>query len=491
MVAGRLLAERLKAAEREGQIVLAFLRMAETERGDLALRAKAAGCSSLDGTNGEALRAAVAGADVIVDALLGTGTRLPLRGEIVPMLQNVRHTVDALRAGKASALHDVILPLEGDDLLSTHPYIIAVDVPSGMDADTGVLAETPLAADETITFEAAKPGHFLFPAAEVVGHLAIASLNLPPNLPEGSVQRTFVANAAAMGEKLPKRPRSAHKGTFGKVLIIGGSENYIGAPGLAALGAYKVGAGLVTIAAPPAVVNALAAQMLEVTWLPLPNAKEEGRTISDAGASIAYTNLPDYTAALIGPGMGRSFNAYGLFETIFQHAGTNIPPLVIDADGLNILATRDEWWSLLPRRTILTPHPGEMARLAGLDTEQHSGVALVQGRRLALAREKAAQWGCVVALKGAFTVVADPDGEAVIIPFADATLARAGTGDVLAGAIVGLLAQGLSPFEAAYVGAYVHGYAGSLAAEITPSVGVMARDVAERLSTAIERLMSL
>src|SRR5262249_39438984 len=164
-----------------------------------------------------------------------------------------------------------------------------------------------------------------------------------------------------------------------------------------------------------------------------------------------------------------------------------LPPLVVDADGLNLLATMDEWWTRLPARTILTPHPGEMARLAKLEAEgDRKPTGIVQSDRLGLATNSAAKWTCVVVLKGAHTVIADPDGRIAVMPFANAALARAGTGDVLAGAIVGCLAQGLDPFDAAVAAAYIHGYAGELAADfIGTKASVLASDVLAELGDAI------
>lgn len=484
LVAGRIIAEKTGA-----NVAFALARPRDPEQDTPFAKVKAAKLPIIQGEDGEAVRALTAGADVIIDALLGTGAALPLRGVIKTMLDQVRLTLEArkITAHKSAPYTTPTIPAP-PDLDQDTPLVIAVDLPSGMDADTGAIDPSALRADETITFETAKRGHFAFPGAASVGTLHIAPLNLPESLPEWEPLQIGLVDAPLVKALLPERPLDANKGTFGKALIIGGSENYIGAPGLAAMGAYRVGAGLVTVAAPDTAIPALAAQLLEVTWLPLPDGKApDGKSISDAGASLAYTSLPDYSAALIGPGMGRTFNAYGLLETIFHHAGGNLPPLVIDADGLNMLATMEEWWSFLPRRTILTPHPGEMARLTKIKGDEHQSAAhVVQSMRLSLAREKAAEWGCVIVLKGAFTIIAEPTGRVMIQPFADPALARAGTGDVLAGAIVGLLAQGLDPFDAAVAGAYLHGYAGALAGQYLRSrASVLAGEVANFLPAAL------
>jgi NAD(P)H-hydrate epimerase len=478
LVAARLLAQEKNAA------VTAFL---ARPREDANLtRAQAAGVTIVDDL--AALPALVASTDVLLDALLGTGTRLPLRGIIRDVLDQVHA---ALRGRRECHPRSRLLAPARPDVWNARPdspFVVAVDIPSGMDADTGALDDVALYADETVTFEAAKYGQVTFPGAEAVGALYVAPLDLPDPLPERDSISRWLVDAGSVGRLLPARPASANKGTFGKALIVGGSPNYIGAPGLAALGAYRVGAGLVTVAAPEPVVTALAGHILEVTWLPLPEGQPpDSRSISDTGASLAYTQMPGYDAMLIGPGIGRTFNVYGLIETVLRHGEGRIPPLVIDADGLNMLAAMEAWWPRLPDRTILTPHPGEMARLARIKGEgERSAAEMVQARRIALAQEKAALWHCVVVLKGAFTAIADPDGRLAVIPFADAALARAGTGDVLAGIIVGLLAQGLDPFDAAVAGAYIHGYAGRLAAAaLGTRASVLAGDVAAHIHAAL------
>lgn len=492
-----LVAGRLLAAETSATITFFLARPRANEADANFEKVRAAGLAVV--SDMAALPALALEATVIIDALLGTGSRLPVTGEVADTLRIVADVVTRRRqpqrprAGLLTpARPDFGLPYDG------RPLVIAVDLPSGLDADTGALDPVTLHADETVTFEAAKPGLFRFPGALAVGTLFVAPLGLPASLPaRDNVRRTLV-DADMVCQMLPPRPPDANKGTFGKALILGGSANYVGAPGLAALSAYRAGAGLVTVAAPQHVISALAGQMLEVTWLPLPMQPESGAhdtiSITDAGASLAFTQMPDYDAMLIGPGLGRTFNVYGLIETLFQVGKGHIPPLVIDADGLNMLASMEEWWPQLPKRTILTPHPGEMARLAHIKAErmpngERSPVEIVQADRLTLASQKAAQWECVVMLKGAYTVVADPDGRVAVLPFADAALARAGTGDVLAGVTVGLLAQGLDPFDAAVCAAYIHGYAGTLAgAYVGTRASVLAGDVSAIIPSAIAAL---
>jgi len=480
LVAAKLLAGR-------GAVVGVYL--ARPREDALVSEAKAAGVALLEGDY-EALRALIAGADMIIDALLGTGAKLPIRGEIKAVLQQVCIALEARAALTAAANEKWITPTEvAPQSMPDRPLIIAVDVPSGLDSDSGALDELALKADETITFEAAKPGHVLFPGAEAVGVLHVAPLHLPESLPERDSIRRVMADARLVRSLLPKRPLNSNKGTYGKALVFGGSDSYIGAPGLAAMGAYRAGAGLVTVAAPAHIIPILASQIAEATWLPLPipvePAEDKNEAITNAAASIAYTQMPNYNAMLLGPGLGRALNVYALVETLFSYGNGQMPPLVIDADGLNMLATMESWWSHLPRRTILTPHPGEMARLAKTNQSGwRTSTQIVQADRIGIATQKAAEWGCVVVLKGAYTLVADSDGRLAVIPFAEPALARAGTGDVLAGVIVGLLAQGLDPFDAATAGAYIHAYAGRLAAQhLGTRSSVLATDVVATLPT--------
>ena len=410
------------------------------------------------------------------------------------------------------ALEEEAIENAGHPIQLTHPsarpsnrtYVIAVDSPSGLDADTGALDKFALKADETVTFIAAKPGLFAFPGAASVGALTVASAGVPENT-DGlkGVQHT-VADPETVRQLLPARPVDANKGTYGKVLILGGSVNYTGAAGLASRSAYRSGAGLVTVGAPGPTVAALAGHILEVTWLLFP--QDMGVLAADA-APLILKETPNFNALLIGPGWGHEKTTGDLLSRLLDGKSTRstahrmigfsssaveppeesnpdpLPSLVIDADGLNLLAQMDEWWKRLPEGTILTPHPGEMARLAATD------VADVQSRRWEIAEEKAREWNIILVLKGAHTLIAAPDGRVAILPFKTSALATAGTGDVLAGTITGLLAQGLKPYDAALAGAYLHGLAGEQAArKLGSERSVVAGDVVEALADAFRLL---
>jgi NAD(P)H-hydrate epimerase len=365
-----------------------------------------------------------------------------------------------------------------------------VDGPSGLEYDSGALDEVAIPADLTVTFAYPKLGHFRFPGAGALGELVVADIGTDPALAAGVPLE--VVTPAMVRAWLPPRPLDAHKGTFGKALIAAGSVNYTGAAYLAGAAATRAGAGLVTLALPAAIHAAVAARLTEATYLLL---HHELGVIAAEAAPVLAEHMESYAALLLGPGLGqeretRDFverllggmegrRRLGFVETEESPASPSaLPPLVVDADGLNILASMKDWPQRLPPGSILTPHPGEMARLMGCT------VSRVQADRVAVAQSQAAAWGQVIVLKGAHTVVAAPHSKTAIEPFANPGLATAGTGDVLAGTIVALRAQGLGAFEAASAGAYLHGLAGDSARTEIGAAGMTAGDVLAHLPSA-------
>jgi NAD(P)H-hydrate epimerase len=327
--------------------------------------------------------------------------------------------------------------------------LFAVDVPTGLDADTGAVDQHCVAADVTLTLGFSKLGLHIWPGSEYAGEVDVLDIGLDPEL-SGSIPTELMTAAWARAD-LPQRPPVSNKGTFGRVMVVAGSASYTGAAVLACLGALRAGAGLVTLAATAAVRSAVAAHLPEVTYLPL--SEEAGLPGPGAGDEVAR-QIAGYDALLIGPGLGLSPQAQALVRGLLTSPAIAGLAAVIDADALNALARQVGWAEHMTCRAVLTPHPGELARLAGTSIEA------VQAGRLSVARERAAAWGHTVVLKGANTVIARPDGAALVSPFANAVLATAGTGDVLAGTIAGLLAQEVGGFEAAGVGVYLHAAAG-------------------------------
>jgi NAD(P)H-hydrate epimerase len=411
----------------------------------------------------ESLRRGIVRAEVVADALLGTGHSRPLD----PTMGAVLALVEAERARRPEL------------------RVLAVDLPSGLNADTGALDPGAIRADLTVTLACPKVGLLLFPGAGCVGELRVGSIGLPAEMTyQGSAK---LLDDALVRGLLPPRPLDANKGTFGKVLVVAGSPLYVGAAYLATAAAARVGAGLVTLATTPERAPFYAMLLPEATYALLP----EGAT-PEARAEAVLAELPGRQAAIIGPGLGHEAETAEflrrLLAGIREMAEGERPRLVVDADGLNLLAREERWWELLPPRTVLTPHPGEMARLRG-------GAAVSGGGadRLAVAREAARAWGQVVVLKGACTLIAAPEGTVGSLRVnwpPNPALASAGTGDVLAGTIGGLLAKGVAPFDAASAGVYLHsraglrvrarlGEAGALAGDLLPELPVALRAVRE------------
>lgn len=430
---------------------------------------------------------------VVVDALLGTGASGALRGDLARLLGTLRDTLILIKPARPP-LEQLAWPAGAAD---RRPFVVAVDLPTGLNADTGEVDPLTPRADLTVTFGFPKLGLFQFPGAALAGILMVAAIGIPDSLAADIPLE--VADQVMVKPLLPERSPDAHKGTFGKVMVVGGSINYTGAPYMGAMGAARVGAGLVTLAVPQPLYPMLASKAVETTFLLLPS---DMGSLTPAALKILGQAFEGYKALLLGPGLGREKTtvefvrqllglrpagrraALGFLarETVEEAKPYEIPAAVVDADALNALADTPDWSAKTEARLILTPHPGELARLRGMETQQ------VEADRLAAATDAAAEWGQIVVLKGAYTVVAAPDGHTTMLPFANPALASAGTGDVLAGAIAGFLAQGLAPESAAVLGAYVHGLAGELARDRVGEAGVLATDLLPLLPLAIDRI---
>ena len=389
----------------QGWTARAYLVKRKVKGDELVQRLTEMGGEILEAAKDEdwtALNEAIAEAHVLVDGLLGTGVKLPLKADIIGVL-----------AAAAAAL----------DEAEESPFIVAVDCPSGVDCDNGEAAPEALPADLTVTMGAVKDGMLKFPAHDLMGELVVVDIGLQDDLKGWASIKRQVAEEDMVAEILPERPPEAHKGTFGTVLIAAGSVNYTGAAYLAGVAAYRSGAGLVTMAVPAPLHNVLAGSFPEATWLLLPH---EMGVISAAAAEVLSRNMERATALLIGPGVGmedttRDFIAAlldGKSASRKQHGSIGfvhepklrtekergvLPPLVLDADGLKLLAKLADWPKKLPALTILTPHPGEMSVLTGLSVDD------IQADREGIAARFAKEWGQIVVLKGAFTVIAGPD----------------------------------------------------------------------------------
>lgn len=388
---------------------------------------------------------------IIVDALLGTGFNGELRERERALVAHINS-------------------------LAARAVIFSLDIPSGLDGLTGLPRPEAVRAHATVTFEAAKPGLRLAEAAEYTGTLHVRPIGIPLAVRERHPS-SFRLMDPAPGSR-PKASPFLHKGGAGRVLVIGGSEEFTGAPLLAALGALRAGAGLVTIACPAALAPVIRAGRPEVMALPLGT----GSRWNDAmlsGLIRALEELPEHSAMVLGPGMGRSAEAMLVVRTVLGLAKR--PALVLDADGLFLLsqeqdAKQNSAWEALHEGDVLTPHPGEAARMLGWSTEQ------VQADRPAALHALTKHCVAAVVLKGASTLVGQGDIPPALAPFATAALAVGGSGDVLAGVCAAYRAKGEKAFMAACLGVYTHGKAGELLAAEYPYQGNLAVEIAESIA---------
>lgn len=408
------------------------------------------------GENLDRLDELLTSANAVIDALFGTGRSRPLDGIFLQALEKVSEAKK-----RQPGLR-----------------IIALDLPSGLNADSGAIDPACLYVDNTITLGFPKPGLFNLPGAERAGKITVADIGMPPDLAE-PITDELITNEWAKSV-LPKRSLQANKGSFGRVLVVAGSINYIGAAYLACSGALRVGAGLVTLATATSLQPILASKLTEVTYLPLP--ESHPGIISPKAARLIHQELDRYNVLLLGCGLGQSQSAIRFITSTLFRLKPAPPSLVLDADALNILAKIPNWWQQLTDDIILTPHPGEMARLAGVSVDE------VQSDRLGIAKRVALDWHKTIVLKGAYTVIAAPDGQSRTSSIANPGLASAGTGDVLVGVIAGLLAQGLSLFDAAVCGVFLHGEAGEIVKARLGDAGMIATDLLPVLPLVVKQL---
>ncbi|HEY7112121.1 MAG TPA: NAD(P)H-hydrate dehydratase [Thermoanaerobaculia bacterium] len=447
LAAARLLAGR-------GVAVRVFtLGEPESYRGDAAenaTRASAVGLR-LESLSVAETRAALprslAETDGVLDALFGTGLARPLRGLAA-------RVVDALnRSGRP---------------------IVAADLPSGLSSDSGERIGPAVAASQTVAFGAPKVCHVAYPARASCGRVVVADIGIARGILARMGRRFFLTEAADVRGALPRRPADSHKGDFGRLAVIAGSRGKAGAAILAAHGALRAGAGLVTVFCPASLEAELVAAIPEAMTLGLPEA--DGALAASAWKDAARA-LRGFDAAIAGPGLSTTRGAVAFLEDLRRWSG----PLVADADALNAFAGRPGALRARAPR-VLTPHPGEAARLLGIST------GAIQADRLGSARRLARRAGAVVVLKGAATLVAEPGGDVSVNPTGTPLLATAGSGDVLAGALGALLSGGVRPADAARAAAWLHGAAGELLATELGDAGLLAHEVADAIPRVRRRL---
>jgi NAD(P)H-hydrate epimerase len=403
---------------------------------------------------------------LVIDAILGTGRSRPLEGVVREALLRVAE----VRKGNRG------------------PLLLALDLPTGLDADAGAVDPATPAMDVTLALGFPKCGLLAFPGAERVGELVTLGIGLPDGLGQDEIGLELLTQEW-VASQVPPRPLDSHKGTYGHLLVVAGSRNYVGAACLVARAAHRAGAGLVTLATPESVYPVVSAQLTETIHLPLPE-DADGRLHPDA-ARIVREELRRYDAMAVGSGMGQSEGVAHFMDRLLLDGDKLSLPVLVDADGLNCLARLGNWWRRPRGPLVLTPHPGEMATLTGLSTAE------VQRDRAGVAREWADQWHATVVLKGAFTAIAESagadggeqnEGLVRLSPFANPGLASGGTGDVLTGIIGSLLAQGMDPFDAGSCGVYLHGRAAEYLTAQRGVVGLLASEVADAVPAAFRSL---
>lgn len=404
------------------------------------------------------------GARMVIDAVLGTGRARPLEGLL-----------------RDASTHLKAHPSRG------RMTILALDMPTGLDSDTGAVDPACYTADVTVALAFPKVGLLTLPGAAHAGRLEVAGIGLPEEL-EAGMEFSLgldleLLTAGWVARSLPSRPVDSHKGTYGHALVVAGSRNYAGAASLASQAAVRAGAGLVTLASPQGVYPIAAGRFAEPIHLPLPE-DEDGRIHPDA-VEVIGNSPARYTALLAGCGLGWSGGTSRFIQDLLLSGKSHGLPVIVDADGLNNLSQAGQWWTKLDNPAVVTPHPGEMATLTG------EAIPARPVERIAQVRQWSARWGVVVVLKGAYTLIGEPAGVVHISPFANPGLASGGTGDVLSGIIVGLMAQGLSPSVAAACGVFLHGLAGEAVVSNKGNAGTVASDLLDALPGVVNQVKTL
>ncbi len=398
-----------------------------------------------------------ASCELLVDAIFGTG----LRGEVREPIATIINTINNLS-----------IP------------ILSVDLPSGLDADTGNPLGTCVRADRTVTIGLPKRGLLVHPGAEFAGKLEVVDIGFPEQVVNAQNIKVHWTTATEASEWMPQRPTASYKSAYGRVFVVAGSIGMTGAAALASKAALRAGAGLVTLGAPEHLNPILEGLLPEVMTLPLPETDAGSLALSALSTILEFAEKTKSVLA-IGPGLSQNRETVTLVHQLVrenQAQGLGLR-LVIDADGLNALAQATELIPLLGKETVLTPHPGEMARLT------NTAVPILEADRISTAQQFAEEHGVTLVFKGAPTVTGTPDRNVWINPTGNPGMATGGMGDVLTGVIAGLIAQGVSSEQAGALGVYVHGLAGDIVSERLGTHGLIASDVLEAVPEAISSLV--
>ena len=454
---GLVAARRLR---RWGAEVVCCLLTPRPERDPKLDSALEYGVETVSSPDIETLRRLVRRSRLVIDAVLGTGRSRPLSGPVGDAMLQLRQTRES----------------------PNPPKLLALDLPTGLNPDTGEVDPACPQFDLTLSLGYPKAGLLRFPGAERTGQLRVLDIGVPPGLPEEQSVDVEMLTPEWAASSMPRRALDSHKGTHGHALVVAGSRHYVGAAWLASQASVRAGAGLTTLASPEGVYRTAAAKGAEAIHLPLPE-DADGR-IDPSASDVILNSERRFSAILAGCGMGWSEGTTEFLRRLFYFGRSELSGLsvLVDADGLNNLSGIDDWHTWITSPLVLTPHPGEMSTLTGIP------VSVIQADRIATAREWSERWGATVVLKGAYSVIAAPGKPVQIAPFANPGLATGGTGDVLSGVIVSLLAQGLSPYEAAALGVYLHASAAEIVTNRIGRSGLAASDLLEALPLALRDL---
>jgi NAD(P)H-hydrate epimerase len=393
---------------------------------------------------------------LLVDAILGTGLTSDVRG----LFETVINFINALnRTGIA---------------------VFAVDIPSGLNADTGQPCGTCIQAQGTATFGLAKIGHFIYPGAEYTGTLEIIDIGIPGSIVQAVDPKQYLLTSQQIRNYFKPRSADTHKGRTGHLLVIAGSPGKTGAAAMTAMSAMRAGAGLVTLGIAESLNPILETQVLEVMSAPLP--ENQNGVLGNSAIKDLKKMEAGKTCLAIGPGIGQAEETRSLVKKIINQSQI---PVVIDADGLNNIAGQTQLLKRIKCPAVLTPHPGEMARLMDVTPAE------VQQNRLQCARDFATNFKVHLVLKGAATVIAHPDGSAYMNPTGNPGMASGGMGDVLTGVLAGFITQGFSPEAAAHAAVYVHGAAADTLAKTIGPIGYLASEVMNAIPAEIKKLMEM
>ena len=398
-----------------------------------------------------AIAEVVAWSDIVVDAMLGVGLSSPLKGAYAFAAEQIN------ASGKP---------------------VVAIDIPTGINADTGEVMDTAVRADLTVTMAALKRGLVLYPGAIYAGLVRVVDIGIPTEVIDKEKITAGFLTPATAGGLLHQRDRDAHKGSFGHLLVVAGSPGKTGAAIMAARGALRVGAGLVSVGTPHSLVPIIQSQIVEA--MGVPSAESIEGTLGIGSDVELLKAAGGMNACIIGPGLSTHYETIQVLRNLIQRLTI---PLVVDADGLNALVGSLDILKKVKAPIVMTPHPGEMARLLGSSSSD------VQKDRIGCATDFAMKYKVTLVLKGAGTVIATPDGRVFINSTGNPGMATGGTGDVLSGMIGSLLAQGYTAAQAACLGVYLHGLAGDLAAEEKGEMGMIAGDLIEKIPAAIHETM--